>query len=327
MTSKGDKKRVLVIDALNMYFRAYIVDPSLSTNGQPIGGMKGFLKILQKLCRDTDPDQVIICWDGAGGSSRRKSTVKEYKAGRKPIRLNRSIRNLSESEEVENKIWQQTRLFEYLNCMPIIQLMIDNVEADDIISAVVQHHTLKDCQKVIVSSDKDFFQLCDDTTILFRPVQKEVLNKINIIEKHGIHPLNFALARAIAGDKSDNLPGVQGVGLPTVAKRIPFLSDERSVTIDEVIEHCKAMSEETGLKVFSNIVEQEDIVRLNYKMMQLYMPSIPVQGSQKIDSALTSFEYHLNKTEVHKMMVFDGFGEWNWSDLFQKLKRISVENK
>ena len=67
MTSKGDKKRVLVIDALNMYFRAYIVDPSLSTNGQPIGGLKGFLKILQKLCRDTDPDQVIICWDGAGG--------------------------------------------------------------------------------------------------------------------------------------------------------------------------------------------------------------------------------------------------------------------
>ena len=62
-------------------------------------------------------------------------------------------------------------------------------------------------------------------------------------------------------------------------------------------------------------------------MMQLYMPSIPVQGNQKIDNALTSFEYHLNKTEVHKMMVVDGFGEWNWSDLFQKLKRISVENK
>ena len=50
-------KRVLIIDALNMYFRAYIVDPSLSTNGQPIGGVKGFLKILQKLVRETKPDQ------------------------------------------------------------------------------------------------------------------------------------------------------------------------------------------------------------------------------------------------------------------------------
>ena len=48
MTSKKNVRRLLVIDALNMYFRAYIVDPSLSTNGQPIGGLKGFLKILQK---------------------------------------------------------------------------------------------------------------------------------------------------------------------------------------------------------------------------------------------------------------------------------------
>ena len=60
-------KRVLIIAALNMYFRAYIVDPSLSTNGQPIGGVKGFLKILQKLVRDTKPEQNEIASDGAGG--------------------------------------------------------------------------------------------------------------------------------------------------------------------------------------------------------------------------------------------------------------------
>ena len=155
MTSK--KKRVLIIDALNMYFRAYIVDPSLSTNGQPIGGLKGFLKILQKLTRETNPDQIVICWDGAGGSHRRKKIVKGYKEGRKPIRLNRDIRNMSEAEEIENKIWQQTRLFEYLNCMPVVQLMIDSVEADDVISAVSQHKTMKGYQKVIVSSDKDFY--------------------------------------------------------------------------------------------------------------------------------------------------------------------------
>ena len=118
-------KRVLVIDALNMYFRAYIVDPSLSANGQPIGGLKGFLKSLQKLMRDTNPDKVVICWDGPGGSQKRKSMVKSYKDGRKPIRLNRSIRNLSESEEVENKIWQQTRLVEYLNNTPIIHKLDD----------------------------------------------------------------------------------------------------------------------------------------------------------------------------------------------------------
>lgn len=327
MTTNKKTNRVLIVDALNMYFRAYIVDPSLSTNGQPIGGLKGFLKILQKLSRETNPDQIVVCWDGAGGSARRKSTVKEYKAGRKPIRLNRDIRNMTESEEVENKIWQQTRLFEYLNCMPIIQLMVDSVEADDVISAVVQHSVFADYQKVIVSSDKDFFQLCDSQTVVFRPVQKEVLNKNNIVEKFGIHPLNFALARAIAGDKSDNLPGVTGVGLPTISKRLPFLSESQSYSIDSVLEYCASEAEETNLKVFKNIVEQEDTIRLNYKMMQLYLPTIPVQGSQKISSALEDFEHHFNKTEIRKMMMQDGFGEWNWNDLFQRLKKISVENK
>ena len=53
-------KRILIIDALNAYLRAYIVDPSLSTNGQPIGGIKGFVKILQKLVRETRPDQIAV---------------------------------------------------------------------------------------------------------------------------------------------------------------------------------------------------------------------------------------------------------------------------
>ena len=69
-------KRLLIIDALNMYFRAYIVDPSVSTNGQPIGGVKGFLKILQKLVRETKPDEIVICWDGEGGSQKRKAKNK-----------------------------------------------------------------------------------------------------------------------------------------------------------------------------------------------------------------------------------------------------------
>lgn len=320
-------KRALIIDALNLYYRNFIVDPSLSANGQPIGGLKGFLKSLQKLMRDTNPDKVIICWDGPGGSQKRKSMVKSYKDGRKPIRLNRSIRNLSESEEVENKIWQQTRLVEYLNNTPIIQLMFESIEADDIISAVVQHHTLRGWQKVIVSTDQDFYQLCDDETVIFRPVQKEILNKKRVIEKYGIHPTNFALARAIAGDKSDNLSGVDGVGLPTVSKRLPFLTEEKTSTLDQVLGYCEEKQEESTLKAYTNIVEQFDRVRLNYKMMQLYTPSISVQTRQKIDYSLNNFEYELNKTEIRKMMIQDGFGETSWNDFFANLSNIISQNK
>ena len=314
-------KRLMVIDALNMYFRAYIVDPSLSSNGQPIGGLKGFLKILQKQVRDMSPDAVVICWDGAGGSHRRKKIVKGYKDGRKPIRLNRSIRNMSENEEIENKIWQQTRLVEYLNCMPIVQLMLPEVEADDLISWTVQHPKYADWQKVIVSSDKDFFQLCDDKTVVFRPIQKEVLNKNIITERFGIHPANFALARAIAGDKSDNLEGIAGVGLPTVAKRLPFLSEEKSFTLNEVKDYCYNV--DSNVKAYSNIIEGFDKVEMNYKIMQLYSPSIPVQGKEVLKHSVENFIPEFNKTEIVKMMIQDGFGEGNWSTLFQTCNRYT----
>ena len=316
-------KRAMVVDALNMYFRAYIVDPSLSsTDGQPIGGVQGFLKILQKLTREVNPDKIIICWDGFGGSKKRRKIVKGYKEGRKPIRLNRTIKNLSEYEVLENKIWQQSRLMDYLNATPAIQLMLDGVEADDIISYVVQHSSLGGWQKVIISSDKDFYQLCDNETIIYRPVQKEILNKNDVLEKFGIHPVNFALARSIAGDKSDNLPGVDGVGLATIAKRLPFLSKDKSYTINEVYKYCKKI--DSKVKAYENIVEQIDKVKSNYKAMQLYSPLIPIQGKSKLKYSLEEFEYHFNKTEIRKMMIQDGFGNFNWEDLFQRLNKISI---
>ena len=315
-------KRLLIIDALNMYFRAYIVDPSLSANGDPIGGLKGFLKILQKLIRETKPDGVVVCWDGPGGSKKRKLTNKNYKAGRKPLRLNRDIRTLGEEEEIKNKIWQQTRLVEILNSMPVIQLMLDSVEADDIISYVVRHKHYSEWQKVIVSSDKDFFQLCDDTTVVFRPIQKQVLNTNRIVDMYGIHPTNFALARAIAGDKSDNLPGVPAIGMPTVAKRLPFLKEEKTYSIPEVSEFCELT--DSNLKAYRNIVDNVELIKENYKLMQLYSPLISIQGKQRINHVIKNFNPEFNKTEVLKAMLEDGFGSYDWSDMFANFKRISL---
>ena len=246
-------KRLMVVDALNAYFRAYIVDPSLSLNGQPIGGYKGFVKILQKLCRELRPDEIIIAWDGAGGSQKRRATNKNYKEGRKPIRLNRAVRTLTEDEEMQNKVWQQYRLMEMLNHMPFIQIVSDGIEADDVISYAVQHHKYKGWEKIIISSDKDFFQLCDDETILYRPIQKSFVNKPRILEEFGIHPTNFAMARAIAGDKSDNLDGVRGVGLKTISKKMKFFAKEESVTFKELFDYCE--NDNTGLKAFTSILE------------------------------------------------------------------------
>jgi len=71
--TKTDQKRVLIIDALNLYLRAYIMDPSLTMQGEPCGGIKGSLKILQKLVRESKPNEIVIVWDGPNGSRKRKA--------------------------------------------------------------------------------------------------------------------------------------------------------------------------------------------------------------------------------------------------------------
>lgn len=320
--TETDKKRVLIIDALNMFIRAYIVDPSLSTNGQPIGGIKGTIKIMQTLVRLTNPDQIVVVWDGPNGSNKRKSIDKNYKEGRKPLRLNRAVHNLSDEEVVHNKMWQQTRVIEYFNEMPIVQIMLPEIEADDVISYVSSMPYYKGWQKVVASNDKDFYQLCDDETLVYRPTSGELMNKTRIINEIGIHPRNMALARAIAGDASDNLPGVKGAGLVSVKKRLSFLASEKDYTIDEVIEFCENAN--SKLKFFTNIVEGKNIIKHNYKMMQLYAPLMSVQSKNKAASAIKDFECTYNKTAVIRFMREDGFGELNWADLEAILNRIKL---
>ena len=316
-------KRVLIIDALNAYLRAYIVNPSLSLNGQPIGGIKGFFMILQKLVRESSPDEVMVIWDGPDGSRKRKTMDKNYKSGRKPIKLNRAFHNLTDDEELKNKIWQQTRLIEYLNEMPIVQAMIPQVEADDIIAYVSRLPYYKGWQKLIVSNDKDFMQVCDEETILLRPVKGEYLNIRRIVEQTGVHPTNMALARAIIGDSSDNLPGIRGVGFGTVKKRLSFLSEEKTYNVDDIIEHCESV--ESDLKFYSNIIEGKELIEHNYKMMQLYAPQMSIQSKLHVKESIETFESTFNKTEIIGMMREDGFGELNWEDLKEKLNRINYQ--
>jgi len=81
--------------------------------------------------------------------------------------------------------------------------------------------------------------LCDGETLVLRPIQKQIISEKTLIEEYGIHPKNFALARAVVGDKSDNLPGVGGIGLPTIKKRFPFLSEDKGYDIESIVSYCK----------------------------------------------------------------------------------------
>jgi len=317
--------RLLVIDALNLFIRNWVINPSMSTNGNPIGGTVGFLNSIRKMVNDFNPDEMIICWDGAGGSQKRRTVIKEYKEGRKPIRKNYEVAGMDKQSENENKYWQQEILMEMLNEMPMIQLMLERTEADDIIAYVTKSPKYFGWQKVIISSDKDFIQLLDEETVLYRPIAKKAMNKKSVIEEFGISPQNFAIARAMAGDKSDNLEGIRGAGLKTISKRLPTLREEKEHYLNDIYEMCD--NAESKVKFYSNVVENWNTVELNYKVMNLVPPSISAQGTQKINYAIDNFEPELNATELRRTSISNGFGSYNWESYFAALRGVIMKRK
>ena len=318
-------KKILIIDALNMFFRCYARDPSINLQGHPSGGCVGFLKSLQKSIRLTKPDDVVIVWDGGGGSRKRRLINKDYKSGRKVVHLPKDMNySFSHEEEASNKAWQQTRLFEYLDNLPICQFMYEDVEADDIIAAITQSKALEDWHKVILSNDKDFMQLCDDKTILCRPAKKpwEILNTNRIVEDLSVHPVNMALARAIVGDKSDNLPGVPNIGFGRVNKFFPFLKEEEEYTVKDLIKVTEGMLEENKSKFLVSILEHEDVIEQNYKIMQLYQPSLSYQRRNSVENCLIDREKHYNMTNFRLLLAEDGFMSLRWDTLEQCMRKI-----
>ena len=334
----SDSKRVLIVDMLNLFYRSYVVDPSLSSSGKPIGGLKGTVKSLQKLSREVSPDEIVLCWDGQGGSSKRKRIDKQYKEGRKPIRLNRFVNVLTEDEELQNKVWQSTRLIEYLNTMPMIQFKFQGTEADDVIAYLVRHPFYSGWEKVIASNDKDFYQLCDNETLVYRTLNRkdkegrklpnEIISSKTLLTEHSIHANNFAMARAMSGDVSDNLNGVGGIGLKTAAKRFPMLSEEKRCSVGDVIAYSRQkLTEKKPPKAYQNIIDNQKILERNYKMMQLYVPSMGLESKKIVDITLDEVEFYFNKTDLIKMMIMDGFGELNLMELFTTFNKIVVDQK
>jgi len=316
-------KKIMIIDALNMFLRSYVVNPSLGPNGDPIGGFYGFLKSMQKCIREIDPQEVHICWDGPGGATRKRAENKGYKEGRKPIKMNWNYDHLTDDDKLKNKVWQQLRLIEYLETLPVKQYLHEGIEADDIIAYLCTFPDSKDAVKIIVSSDKDFLQLCSKDTILYRPISDNFETFKTVVEKYKVHPSNMALARAVEGDKSDNLPGVRGVGIKTLVKAFPCLSEDKFYGVDDILRGCR--KEEKPMAVHKKLLESKQLLHSNYKMMQLYAPDIPIgvaDGTRDVYNELFSY----SQRDFDGMLIKEGIGAYDWSSI-RLYSRMAMDNQ
>lgn len=260
---------ILIVDGTNTFIRCWSANPAMDENGNHTGGIVGFLKSVGYAIKLLAPTRCIITFDGIGGSFKRRKLYPEYKEKRKGrIRLNRSYDEMSNAtSEEQNCQRQYIRLINYLQVLPVNMLSIDHVEADDVI-AFLATDTFKDSRKIfIMSSDKDFLQLCNNKVSVYSPTKKRIYGPLEVLNEYQIHPNNFVLYRALDGDDSDNVGGIDGAGPKTIVKLFPWLNEEKLHTVDELILHSTNLRNK--YKVCENITVGKSILDRNVELMQL----------------------------------------------------------
>ena len=292
--------RVLIIDGLNQFIRVFGAVPALNDDGEHCGGVTGFLLSTAATIRRLKPTRVIIVFDGKGGSNRRKSVYKGYKEGRTGLtKLNR-LAGYEDLEDQQVSMRNQfKRLIEYLQILPITMTYIDYVEADDIIAYLANHYFKKEV--TILSSDKDFLQLVNERIQVFTPTKKKMYTEKEVVEDYGVTPQNLIFYRVLMGDKSDNIKGVNGVGIKTIESKMKFLT-ENKLSLDTFIEKC---SSECDDKLSEKLKNNLDTINMNYGLMQLADPDISSSIKSNVRHLMDTHKPELNLVEFKKMFMYD----------------------
>ena len=296
---------ILLVDAYNLFTRHFIANPTMSTHGYHAGGTVGFLKSIGKLSDMLHPSQIYIIWEG-GGSQRRRAIYKDYKKGKKPQRLNRFYGD-DIPDTVENRSHQVSLAVELLKTVPVKQVYVSDCEADDLI-AYLSKNTYSDKRCVIVSSDKDYYQLLSNRIIQWSPGQKDFITGKDVIRKFGMYPENFLVARCFCGDGSDALPGIKGAGFKTMLKRFPELASPDFISVGDIIRLSEERSLTTGkkIKLFHNINENADIALRNWKLMYLGISNLAASQIQKVEGIVDTFADQGNKIKLMKTLMREG---------------------
>ena len=258
---------ILIIDAMNTLIRSFSLLKAMNPSGAHVGGLVGFLRSLGYVTRIFDPTRVIIVWDGKGGSGNRKNIDPNYKAQRATSRITHWGLYDTKEEETEALIGQLYRTQDYLDCLPVQQMMLEKLEADDIMAYLAKRASKAGKKVTIVSSDKDFLQLIDDNIEVYAPVKKKTFDKFNIFEELKVLPTNYNIVKALLGDNSDNLQGVKGLGIKTIVSEFPKLLTEK-VDLDYVYKVAEEKLEDK--KIFPKIIHNWGRVITNFELMDLH---------------------------------------------------------
>ena len=320
-------KKVLLIDLMNMFVRNFSAVRLTNDNGEHVGGAFGTLNSLQSQIKKHNPDIVSVVWEGKGSSERRRRTLKEYKEGRKFRGLNRHF-EYSQEDETVSFARQLQLLKECLDLLPVYQPAVQYLEADDQIAYSCRNF-FKNEVKVIVSTDRDFFQLVDSNTTIYRPVRSkenpkgETIDLNYMVEKELVFPPNYALLKAIVGDKSDNITGISGVGEKSAKRDFPLLSINEDMGVDDILEYANSQKNSK----YQKYIDNEELLRLNYKIVQLLDIEVNMQSIVALEKSYENKDLKFNPYQLRLKLMSEDISPTNidnWVSSYMSVSREPV---
>ncbi len=246
-TPEPHHHHLYLIDGSGYIFRAFYALPAMTRpDGTPVNAVYGFTNMLIKLLADTESEGVAVIFDTARKTFR-NDIYPDYKANRPPP-----------PEELIPQfdlIREATRAFN----VPCIELA--GYEADDLIATYARLARERGQEVTVVSSDKDLMQLVGEGVAMLDPVKNQAIGRDQVIERFGVAPEKVIDVQALAGDSTDNVPGVPGIGVKTAAQLIEAYGD-----LETVLERAGEIKQP---KRRQNLIEFAEQARVSRKLVTL----------------------------------------------------------
>ncbi|MBU2481291.1 MAG: DNA polymerase I, partial [Proteobacteria bacterium] len=285
----ADPKKIYLIDGSAYLYRAFHAIRSLATStGHPTNATFGFARILLKLLKDHHPEYAVIFFDVKGPTFRHK-IYDQYKANRPPM-----------PDELSIQIPDIKRLINAFN-IPIVEKI--GFEADDLVGTYSKIAQDKGFEVVMVTGDKDFIQLVTDRCILWDPMKDTITDVKKISEDMDIEPEQFIHVLGLAGDASDNIPGVKGIGPKTAIKLIAEFG-----SIENLYDNLDTL--EKKKKLYDSLVEYRDSAFLSRDLATI---DTKVKLKEDIET------FRINEIDTKK--AFDLFREFEFKTLATEFAR------
>ena len=251
MALASKAERLILVDGSGYIFRAYHALPPMSrADGTPVNAVYGFSNMLMKLMDDlldkNETELIAVIFD-AGRVTFRNDIYPEYKANR--------------DETPEDLIPQFDLIRDATRAFNVAAVQMKGFEADDLIATYARMGKEQGLKVTVVSADKDLMQLVDDDIEMLDPMKQRIIGREQVIEKFGVLPEKVIDVQALAGDSSDNVPGVPGIGVKTAALLLGEYGD-----LETLLAHAEEIKQP---KRRQNLIEFADLARVSKQLVTL----------------------------------------------------------